>query len=183
MQRRKEEGRALTGPAGELRHINKLRYWPLESVLHDKYLFPKADADGIAAFLAPMLRLHPDKRARAGELAHHVWLEGVRVQGEADVVRRAEAAERGGEEGAGEEAEADAMKPVDELAGGEGTGERPAAGAGAGGVPKLGHPPATQTGAAKENAGQAKARPTSAGRGGKSASAGKSGSAKRASKG
>ncbi|KAF7967159.1 hypothetical protein HWV62_35670 [Athelia sp. TMB] len=167
------------GSAGELRHINKLRYWPLESVLHDKYLFPKADADGIAAFLAPMLRLHPDKRARAGELAHHVWLEGVRVQGEADVVRRAEAAERGGE--GGEEAEADAMKPVDEL--GADAGERPAAAAAGavGGVPKLGHPPATQTGAAKENA----ARATSAGRGGKSGSAGKSasGSAKRASKG
>ncbi|KAF9474361.1 kinase-like protein [Pholiota conissans] len=78
---------------GELRHINKLRYWPLESVLHDKYLFPRAEADALAAFLTPMLRLHPDKRAKAGDLTHHNWLEGVVVQGEIDVIRRAEAEE------------------------------------------------------------------------------------------
>ncbi len=35
-------------------------YWPLESVLHDKYLFPRAEADALAAFLTPMLRLHPE---------------------------------------------------------------------------------------------------------------------------
>jgi serine/threonine-protein kinase SRPK3 len=39
--------------SGELRHINKLRYWPLDCVLHDKYLFPKGEADAIASFLAP----------------------------------------------------------------------------------------------------------------------------------
>lgn len=76
--------------SGELRHINKLRYWPLEAVLHDKYLFPKADADGLAAFLTPMLRLHPDKRAKACDLIHHNWLEGIVVQGEIDVIRRME---------------------------------------------------------------------------------------------
>jgi serine/threonine-protein kinase SRPK3 len=75
---------------GELRHINKLRYWPLEAVLHDKYLFPKEDADAIASFLTPMLRLHPDKRAKASELIHHNWLDGIVVQGEVDVIRRAE---------------------------------------------------------------------------------------------
>ncbi|GLB35703.1 putative CMGC SRPK protein kinase [Lyophyllum shimeji] len=75
---------------GELRHINKLRYWPLDSVLHDKYLFSRAEAEEIAAFLAPMLRLHPDKRAKAGDLVHHRWLEGIVVQGEIDVIRRAE---------------------------------------------------------------------------------------------
>ncbi|PPQ84556.1 hypothetical protein CVT25_007638 [Psilocybe cyanescens] len=78
---------------GELRHINKLRYWPLESVLHDKYLFPKTEADALASFLTPMLRLHPDKRAKASELRHHNWLEGVVVQGEIDVIRRMEADE------------------------------------------------------------------------------------------
>jgi serine/threonine-protein kinase SRPK3 len=41
-----------------------------------------------------MLRLHPDRRAKAGELVHHNWLEGVVVQGEVDVVRRAEVEER-----------------------------------------------------------------------------------------
>lgn len=75
---------------GELRHINKLRYWPLEAVLNDKYLFPKTDADSLASFLTPMLRLHPDKRAKASELIHHNWLDGIVVQGEIDVIRRAE---------------------------------------------------------------------------------------------
>ncbi|TEB28286.1 kinase-like protein [Coprinellus micaceus] len=78
---------------GELRHINKLRYWPLDAVLHDKYLFPKPDAESLASFLLPMLRLHPDRRGKASELVHHNWLEGVVVQGEIDVVRRAEAEE------------------------------------------------------------------------------------------
>ncbi|KAJ7761010.1 kinase-like protein [Mycena metata] len=75
---------------GELRHISKLRFWPLDLVLRDKYSFPKPEADALASFLTPMLRLHPDKRAKASELVHHNWLEGVAVQGELDVIRRAE---------------------------------------------------------------------------------------------
>ncbi|KAJ6507201.1 kinase-like protein [Mycena vitilis] len=75
---------------GELRHISKLRYWPLDLVLHDKYLFPKPEADALASFLTPMLRLHPDKRAKASDLVHHNWLDAVVVQGELDVIRRAE---------------------------------------------------------------------------------------------
>jgi len=42
----------------QLEHIDKLRFWPLEAVLHDKYLFPKDEADAISAFLTPMLNLH-----------------------------------------------------------------------------------------------------------------------------
>lgn len=75
---------------GELRHINKLRFWPLEDVLHDKYEFTRETAQTIASFLGPMLRLSPEKRAGAGELVHHRWLDGVVVQGEVDVIRRAE---------------------------------------------------------------------------------------------
>ena len=37
-----------------------------------------------------MLRLSPEKRAGAGELVHHRWFDGVVVQGEVDVIRRAE---------------------------------------------------------------------------------------------
>ena len=59
-------------------------------MLNDKYLFPKTDAEALASFLTPMLRLHPDKRAKASELIHHNWLDGVVVQGEIDVIRRAE---------------------------------------------------------------------------------------------
>jgi serine/threonine-protein kinase SRPK3 len=73
-----------------LRHINKLRFWPLEDVLHDKYEFTREVAQTIASFLSPMLRLNPEKRAGAGELVHHRWLDGTVVQGEIDVIRRAE---------------------------------------------------------------------------------------------
>lgn len=41
-----------------------------------------------------MLRLHPDKRAKAADLVHHNWLEGIVVQGEIDVIRRAEEMEK-----------------------------------------------------------------------------------------
>ncbi|EPQ50731.1 kinase-like protein [Gloeophyllum trabeum ATCC 11539] len=118
---------------GELRNIQKLRFWPLEAVLHDKYLLPKEEADTIASFLTPMLRLHPEKRAKASELIHHHWLDGIVVQGEIDVIRRVEELEaqrrRMLEEASkrrssGSESEqphvevkdADAMKPVDDVA-------------------------------------------------------------------
>jgi len=74
-----------------------------------------------------MLRLHPDKRAKASDLVHHNWLEGVLVQGEIDVIRRLEideAAKRGLEREQQQpssresrlldQSERDAMKPVDE---------------------------------------------------------------------
>ena len=77
-----------------------------------------------------MLRLHPDKRAKACDLIHHNWLEGILVQGEIDVIRRMElddATKRRGLEreqqqqldsglssGCLNQSERDAMKPVDE---------------------------------------------------------------------
>ena len=110
-----------------LRHISKLRYWPLESVLHDKYFFSKVDADALSSFLTPMLRLHPDKRAKASNLIHHNWLEGILVQVEIDVIRQMElddATKRRGMERERDQqqqssgclnlSERDAMKPVDE---------------------------------------------------------------------
>lgn len=87
---------SLTDPLsllGELRHIHRLRFWPIELVLHDKYLLPKGDADLIGSFLTPMLRLHPEKRAKASELIHHAWLDGIVVQGEIDQIRAAEASD------------------------------------------------------------------------------------------
>lgn len=119
---------------GELRHINKLRFWPLDAVLHDKYLFPRADADALASFLNPMLALNSEKRAKATDLVHHRWLDGIIVQGEIDVIRRAEEEEAarkavaaslsGSRQSTSRErkrasnltaSEADAMKPVGEV--------------------------------------------------------------------
>ncbi|KAK7679630.1 hypothetical protein QCA50_017342 [Cerrena zonata] len=85
---------SLIRTQGELRHIQKLRFWPLDSVLHEKYLLPKEEAELIASFITPMLRLNPEKRAKAADLIHHKWLEGVVVQGEIDVIRRMEDEER-----------------------------------------------------------------------------------------
>ncbi|KAH9958529.1 kinase-like domain-containing protein [Lactifluus volemus] len=102
---------------GELRHINKLRYWPLEDVLHDKYEFTRETAQTIASFLSPMLRLNPEKRAGAGELVHHRWLDGIVVQGEIDIIRRAEEEEarrRLPPSTAPSLADVDALKPVDD---------------------------------------------------------------------
>lgn len=89
---------------GELRHINKLRYWPLDAVLHDKYLFPKAEAEALASFLGGMLKLEPGKRVNAGDAANHSWLEGVLVAGEREV--RAAGKQR---------ADGGAMKPVEDM--------------------------------------------------------------------
>jgi serine/threonine-protein kinase SRPK3 len=103
--------------SGELRHINKLRFWPLEDVLHDKYEFTRETAQTIASFLSPMLRLNPEKRAGAGELVHHRWLDGIVVQGEIDIIRRAEEEEarrRLPPSSAPSLADADALKPVDD---------------------------------------------------------------------
>lgn len=53
---------------GDLRHISKLRFWPLHSVLSDKYLFPSPAAMDLAGFLNPMLCCSPEKRAGAREV-------------------------------------------------------------------------------------------------------------------
>jgi hypothetical protein len=41
-----------------------------------------------------MLRLHADKRAKASEMIHHTWLEGITVHGETLAIRAAEEAEK-----------------------------------------------------------------------------------------
>lgn len=73
---------------GELRHIHKLRFWPLMSVLQEKYLMPFEEAKRLDSFISPMLRLHPDKRATAQDQLLHDWLEGVVVEGEIEQMLR-----------------------------------------------------------------------------------------------
>ncbi|EGS23714.1 uncharacterized protein CTHT_0004130 [Thermochaetoides thermophila DSM 1495] len=72
---------------GELRNIHRLRHWSLPDVLREKYHFKEEEAKRIADFLHPMLELVPEKRANAGGMAGHSWLddtpgmEGVKVPG------------------------------------------------------------------------------------------------------
>lgn len=61
---------------GELRHIKKLKFWPLERVLTEKYALPEAEAKGLASFLEPMLDFVPEKRAQASAMLSHPWLRG-----------------------------------------------------------------------------------------------------------
>jgi serine/threonine protein kinase len=75
---------------GELRHIHKLRFWPLDDVLHDKYLLSREEAKLIASFLNAMLKLHPDQRASAADMLKHPLISGIVVQGEIDQIVRAE---------------------------------------------------------------------------------------------
>jgi len=56
---------------GELRHINKLKPWPLYDVLTEKYEWDPQTAKEFADFLIPMLAFDPKERATAKEsLAH-----------------------------------------------------------------------------------------------------------------
>lgn len=73
---------------GELRHIAKLRFWPLTSVLKEKYLMEPDEAELLASFLIPMLHYYPDSRATAAELVHHPWLDNVVVQGEIEIAEK-----------------------------------------------------------------------------------------------
>lgn len=59
---------------GELRHIRRLRMWPMDRVLHEKYKVPKAEAMALADFLMPMLHFVPESRATAQESLTHPWL-------------------------------------------------------------------------------------------------------------
>lgn len=60
---------------GELRNIHRLRHWALPDVLREKYHFKEEEAKRISGFLTPMLELVPEKRANAGGMAGHNWLE------------------------------------------------------------------------------------------------------------
>jgi len=149
--------------AGELRHINKLRFWPLEDVLHDKYEFTRETAQTIASFLGPMLRLSPEKRAGAGELVHHRWLDGVVVQGEVDVIRRAEDDEArrrstasaspgpGSLPGVGLGIDVDALKPVEDDSPVTDDERPPATGGPSANVPPTLQMPRPASATAKEN--------------------------------
>lgn len=67
---------------GNLRNIADLRPWPLKDVLHDKYGFSRTSAADVSAFLGPMLRVDPARRASAAQALRYPWLRGVVVQGE-----------------------------------------------------------------------------------------------------
>ncbi|KAJ3434818.1 hypothetical protein M0812_01939 [Anaeramoeba flamelloides] len=57
--------RKLLDKKGELKHIKKFHFWPLEKVLHEKYKFSEKNAKQISKFLLPMFHYRINKRASA----------------------------------------------------------------------------------------------------------------------
>ena len=47
---------------GQLKRINKLRYWNLQQVLTEKYEFSKDEAEEIAQVILPMIKVVPKER-------------------------------------------------------------------------------------------------------------------------
>ncbi|XP_057954184.1 uncharacterized protein LOC131148491 [Malania oleifera] len=58
---------------GDLRHIRRLRFWPLNKVLIEKYDFSDQDANDISDFLIPLLDFVPEKRPTAAQCLGHPW--------------------------------------------------------------------------------------------------------------
>ncbi|EEF34919.1 srpk, putative [Ricinus communis] len=59
---------------GDLRHIRRLRFWPLNKVLMEKYDLSEQDATDMADFLTPLLDFVPEKRPTAAQCLSHPWI-------------------------------------------------------------------------------------------------------------
>ncbi|KAK9985712.1 hypothetical protein SO802_030663 [Lithocarpus litseifolius] len=59
---------------GDLRHIRRLRFWPLNKVLVEKYDFSEQDAVDMTNFLVPILDFVPEMRPTAGQCLLHPWI-------------------------------------------------------------------------------------------------------------
>ncbi|KAF7121384.1 hypothetical protein RHSIM_Rhsim13G0103400 [Rhododendron simsii] len=64
---------------GDLRHIRRLRFWPMNKVLMEKYEFSEQDAKDLADFLVPILDFVPEKRPTAAQCLIHPWITGPRL--------------------------------------------------------------------------------------------------------
>ncbi|EOA15511.1 hypothetical protein CARUB_v10004836mg [Capsella rubella] len=59
---------------GDLKRIRRLKYWPLDRLLMDKYKLPEAEAKEFAEFLTPILEFAPEKRPTAQQCLEHPWM-------------------------------------------------------------------------------------------------------------
>lgn len=62
-------------PEGKMKRIQLLKPWDLKLVLIEKYKIDPTEAESLSSFLLPMLELLPEKRADAGGLLNHPWLD------------------------------------------------------------------------------------------------------------
>lgn len=70
---------------GDLKRIRRLKYWPLDRLLIDKYKLPEVEAKEFAEFLTPILEFAPEKRPTAQQCLEHPWMN-VTTQNNADNV-------------------------------------------------------------------------------------------------
>ncbi|KAG8371227.1 hypothetical protein BUALT_Bualt13G0065800 [Buddleja alternifolia] len=68
--------RELFNRFGDLRHIKRLRFWPLIKVLNEKYEFHEREASEMADFLVQILDFVPDRRLTAAQCLNHPWING-----------------------------------------------------------------------------------------------------------
>ncbi|KAK4261657.1 hypothetical protein QN277_004621 [Acacia crassicarpa] len=61
---------------GDLKRIRRLKFWPLDKFLTDKYNFSASDAREFSEFLLPLLDFSPEKRPTAQQCLEHPWLSG-----------------------------------------------------------------------------------------------------------
>ncbi|XP_042509420.1 SRSF protein kinase 1-like [Macadamia integrifolia] len=59
---------------GDLKRIRRLKFWPLDRLLIEKYKFSGSDAQEFAEFLCPLLNFAPDNRPTAEQCLQHPWL-------------------------------------------------------------------------------------------------------------
>ncbi|XP_028776706.1 SRSF protein kinase 1-like [Neltuma alba] len=61
---------------GDLKRIRRLKFWPLDKFLIDKYKFSESDAREFSEFISPLLDFSPEKRPTAQHCLEHPWLSG-----------------------------------------------------------------------------------------------------------
>ncbi|KAI3450654.1 hypothetical protein Pfo_007319 [Paulownia fortunei] len=93
---------------GDLRHIRRLRFWPLNKVLMEKYEFPEQDASEMADFLVQILDFVPEKRLTAAQCLNHPWISG--GPGQLFPSNKLKAVDNGGSEKKQEKDEREAME-------------------------------------------------------------------------
>ncbi|XP_059439977.1 uncharacterized protein LOC132172481 [Corylus avellana] len=59
---------------GDLKRIRRLKFWPLDRLLVEKYKFSENDAREFAEFLCPIFDFSPEKRPTAQQCLQHPWL-------------------------------------------------------------------------------------------------------------
>lgn len=59
---------------GDLKRIRRLKFWPIDRLLVDKYKISESDAREFSDFLIQLLDFTPVKRPTAGQCLQHPWL-------------------------------------------------------------------------------------------------------------